>query len=143
TILFKEKEHGSDFYIVLSGSIKIFTTHQGEEKVLTVFSAGDSFGELSLIDGKPRSASAQVVENSVLFNIPGDKFMDLLKNNFEITRSIMRELCDRLRNTNQHVHDLTFLDARTRVVKSLISIANKGGTRSGTTITFRVSLNFD
>lgn len=144
TVLFREKEPGSAFYIVHSGSVKLFMSSQaGEEKILSVFKAGDSFGELSLIDGKPRSASAQTLEDSTMIVLGAGNFLELLKWNFEITLCIMQELAQRLRDTNQHVHDLTFLDARSRVVKNLILLANKNGTRKGTTIHVKLALNFE
>lgn len=143
TVLFRENDPGSTFYIVYSGSIKVYTSHGGEEKILSVFKSGDSFGELSLIDGKPRSASAQTLEDSQLISISAPAFQELLRDNFELCLCIMRELCERLRETNQHVHDLTFLDARSRVIKNLIRLANKHGTREGTSITIRISLNYD
>jgi CRP/FNR family cyclic AMP-dependent transcriptional regulator len=144
TILFHEKEIGSVFYIVFSGSVKIFTAAtSGEEKILSLCKSGDSFGELSLIDGKPRSASAQTLEDSVLIALAANSFLELLKSNFDISLCIMQELCNRLRDTNQHVHDLTFLDARSRVIKSLIKLANKNGLRSGHIITIKMMLNYD
>lgn len=144
TVLFHEKDLGAMFYIIIQGSIKIYTSNQsGEEKILTILKAGDSFGELSLIDGKPRSASAKTLETSVLYTLSADDFLRLLKSNFEMTRSIMAELCHRLRDTNQHVHDLTFLDARTRVIKNLILLANRHGKRVGSSITFKMALNYD
>lgn len=144
TVLFQEKELGSTFYMVYSGSVKIYTTSSNsEEKILSIFKAGESFGELSLLDGKPRSASAQTLEDSVLVEILGHSFLDLLRSHFDITLGIMRELSDRLRDTNQHVYDLTFLDARTRVIKSLIKLANKNGMRSGNVITIKLMLNYD
>lgn len=76
TILFQEKEPGSIFYIVYSGSVKVYTRAvTGEEKILSTFNAGDSFGELSLIDGKPRSASAQTLEDSVLITLAAQNFL--------------------------------------------------------------------
>ncbi len=130
--------------MVISGSVKIFTTSSsGEEKILSICKSGESFGELSLIDGKPRSASAQTLENCVLLTLTGQSFLDLLRTHFDITLGIMQELSSRLRDTNQQVFDLTFLDARTRVIKSLIKMANKHGLRNGTTITIKLVLNFD
>lgn len=143
TVLFRENEPGNAFYIVYSGSVKIFTTHNGEEKILSVLKAGESFGELSLIDGKNRSASAATLETSILISLSAANFLDLLRNHFDINLSILRELCQRLRDTNQHVNDLTFLDARTRILKNLIQMANKYGTREGTTILIRMVLNYD
>lgn len=143
TVLFRENDPGDTIYLVYSGSVKVYTSHEGGEKILSVFQAGDSFGELALIDGKPRSASAQTLEDSQLVCIRAHDFFELLRNHFDICLWLMKELSGRLRETNQHVHDLTFLDARSRVIKSLIRLANKHGTRSGTTITIKTALNYD
>ncbi|SEC71944.1 Crp/Fnr family transcriptional regulator [Paenibacillus sp. GP183] len=144
SILFTEKDPGGEFYMILGGSVKIYTTGaNGEEKILTMCRTGESFGEMSLIDGKPRSASASTLEDSTLIAISGDRFLGLLREHFDITLGIMRELGNRLRDTNQHVYDLTFLDARTRVIKSLIKLANKHGLRIGSTITIKLDLNYD
>lgn len=144
TVLFHEKELGSVFYIVHSGSVKIYTAGStGEEKILSLMKPGDSFGELSLIDGKPRSATARTLEDSVLISISGQDFIKLLRTHFDISLGIMQELSTRLRESNQHVHDLTFLDARSRVIRSLITLANKNGIRTGSTITIKMTLNYD
>lgn len=144
TVLFREKEPGDVFYIIVSGSVKVFTSNAGgEEKILSVFQAGDNFGELSLIDGKPRSASAQVLEDSMFLTLRGTDFIQLMKSHPDMSLSIMQELCRRIRETNDHVYDLTFVDARTRVLKNLIIFANKNGTRSGNVIHIRIALNYD
>lgn len=144
TVLFKEKDIGNAFYILISGSVKIYTSSQsGEDKILTVFKAGDSFGELSLIDGKPRSASAETLEKSTMYAVTSQDFLELIKQNFDISLGLMRELAQRLRETNEHVHDLTFLDAKTRVIKNLILLANKNGVRQGMNIEIKSTLNYD
>lgn len=144
TVLFHENDHGASFYVILKGSIKIFKrSASGEEKVLTMLQSGDSFGELSLIDGRPRSASAATLEPTTVLVVTERAFHDLLRANFDITRRIMAELCQRLRDTNQHVHDLTFLDSRTRVIKNLILLANRHGRRNGHLIVIRMPLNYD
>lgn len=144
TIIFQENEPGTTFYILIRGSVKIFTTNSsGEEKILSLIKEGESFGELSLIDGLPRSATAQTMEESIFCAIQGTNFIQLLQENFEMNLCILQELCQRLRDTNKHVHDLTFLDARTRVIKNLIILANKYGIRNGNLITITVSLNYD
>jgi len=144
TVLFQEKEPGHIFYVVLSGSIKIFTKSQsGAEKVLSLVNAGESFGELSLLDGRPRSASAQTLEATSVLELSSQAFMELLEAHFDITRGILIELCRRLRQTNEQVNDLTFLDGRTRVLKNLITIANRSGKRDGQTISMHMALNYD
>lgn len=144
SVLFHEKDLGTTFYVVLSGSIKLFTkSNTGEEKILSLVNSGESFGELSLLDGRPRSASAQTLEMSTVLELSSDQFMNLLQTHFDITRGILAELCRRLRQTNDHVNDLTFLDGRTRVLKNLITLANKNGKRDGNIIAITMSLNFD
>lgn len=142
-VLFVENEPGTKFYIVVSGSVKIYTSKGGENKVLAIFNSGDSFGELSLIDGKTRSASAATLEDSVLIILHKHDFINILRQHFDITSLIMQELCNRLRETNEHVHDLTFLDSRTRVLKHLIQMANKHGTRQNTIVFLKIMLDFD
>lgn len=144
SLLFRERELGETFYIVISGSVKLFTSSaDGQEKILAVVGAGESFGELALIDQGTRSASAQTLEESVLYCLRRDHFMTLLKANFDITQGILIELCTRLRETNQHVQDLTFLDERTRIVKSIIQMASRNGQRDGSLIYFKIALNYD
>ncbi|MCI3923605.1 Crp/Fnr family transcriptional regulator [Paenibacillus sp. TRM 82003] len=144
TVLFREKEPGDVFYIIVSGSVKVYTSSTGgEEKILSVFQSGDNFGELSLIDGKPRSASAQVLEDSMFLTLRGSEFLQLLKEHPDLSLAIMQELCRRIRETNDHVYDLTFVDARTRVLKNLIIFANKNGVRNGSQINIRIALNYD
>lgn len=144
SILFQEKDPGNVFYVVLNGSIKLFTRSAGgEEKVLSVVGEGDSFGELALLDGLPRSASARALETSLLLEIASDDFMRLLESHFDITKGILAELSRRLRQTNEHVSDLTFLDDRTRVLKNLINLANQHGKRDGVFIRIHLALNYD
>lgn len=144
TVLFQEKDPGTVFYILVKGQVKIYTTsNNGEEKVLSVLKEGDNFGELSLLDGKPRSASAATLEECTVYTLTAQDFFTALKGNFDMTLKVLQDLAQRLRDTNQHVHDLTFLDSRTRVIKNLILMANRNGRRVGNTIEIRVALNYD
>lgn len=144
SILFHEKDPGNIFYVVLSGSIKLFTrSAAGDEKILSVVAAGDSFGELSLLDGLPRSASARTLEPTLVLEIESGDFMNLLRDHFDIAKGILAELSRRLRQTNEHVNDLTFLDDRTRVMKNLIKLANQHGKRDGILIRIHLALNYD
>ncbi|WP_164821478.1 Crp/Fnr family transcriptional regulator [Paenibacillus koleovorans] len=144
TILFRENEPGTVFYLVVSGTVKIFTSNsRGEDKIMTILSTGDSFGELSLLDGRPRSATAQAIEETTVISLAAKSFQVLLKTHFDLNLSILKQLSIRLRETNQQVHDLTYMDARQRVVKNLIKLANDHGTRGGTMVKFQINLNYD
>lgn len=144
TILFRENEIGTVFYFVASGAIKVYTSNaDGEDKILSIFTRGDSFGELALLDGKPRSATAQAIDVTTLVSLSSQNFNRLLRENFDITIAIVKQLSTRLRETNQHVHDLTYLDAKKRVMKNLVALASKHGSRSERTIKISVNLNYD
>lgn len=144
TLLFREKDQGDTFLIILKGSVKIFIRNcQGKEIVLSVLTAGDSFGELSLIDGQPRSASATTLEETELLQFSREKFYELIYANPKLAQGIMVELCQRLRNTNSQIGDLVFHDARYRVFKNLIHMANRFGKRKGDIIYVKMPLNYE
>ncbi len=130
--LFRQGEAGDTFYIIVNGAVKIYNqSDDGKEKIITVFRAGDSFGEFSIIDGEARSASAATVEDSVFLTISREAFHVLMERHFSITFKIIQQLVARLRKTNQQVMDLVFLDAKTQIIKTLITLANEHGQRSG------------
>lgn len=144
TILFRENEIGTTFYLVVSGAVKIYTTNKhGEDKIMSILSVGDSFGELALLDGKPRSATAQAIEDTKVLSLSAKQFQQLLKDHFDINLSILKQLSARLRETNQQVQDLTYMDARQRVVKNLIKLANDHGSRNGTIVQIQIKLNYN
>lgn len=144
TILFRENEPGTVFYLVVTGTVKIYTSNrQGEDKIMSILTAGDSFGELALLDGKPRSATAQVIEETTIISLAAQDFQRLLKNHFDLNLSILKQLSGRLRETNQQVHDLTYMDAKQRVVKNLVKLANDHGSRAGTVVRIEINLNYD
>lgn len=145
TILFRENEPGTVFYLVVSGAVKIYTSNrQGEDKIMSILTAGDSFGELALLDGKPRSATAQAIEETTVISLALRSFQSLLKNHFDINLNILKQLSSRLRETNQQVHDLTYMDAKQRVVKNLVKLANDHGNRIGTSLVrIQINLNYD
>ncbi|UHA75840.1 Crp/Fnr family transcriptional regulator [Paenibacillus sp. 481] len=138
TVLFRQGDPGETFCIVVRGSVKVFTSNKlGQQKILDVFQTGDSFGELALIDGKPRSATAETLEETVLWTITSESFHLLLRAHYDIAQKIMIQLCNRLRTTNGHVYDLTFLDAPSRIVKNIVRTAKQHGERQGDKIVIR------
>lgn len=133
-VLFNEGDIGTSMYIIVSGRIKIYNTSpKGDEKTITIFKKGDSFGELALIDGEPRSASAKAISFSELIKLDSFSFHELLQENYNMVKAVLIELSKRIRKTNAQVHDLVFLDAKTQVVKTLINLANEHGKRIGLT----------
>ena len=89
-ILFKENEPGDAFYIILSGSVEIFT--ETLNKTLAILHRGDFFGELALMLGIPRTASVKAQQDTRLFSINNKQFDQLLKNYPELCERIVEEL---------------------------------------------------
>ena len=98
-VIFNKNENGTCMFIIYEGSVKI---HDGEH-VLAQMKTRDFFGELSLLDAEPRSASVTALEDSVLLRIDQAAFYEIMADRTEVTREIMKILCKRLRSQNSQV----------------------------------------
>ncbi|MBI3111668.1 MAG: GAF domain-containing protein [Ignavibacteriales bacterium] len=102
--------HGSagSVYFIGSGKIKVSRlTNYGEETTLNVLSAGNIVGELSVVDGRERSARATCIEPTTVYSLPKNDFEQLLNSNTIVARNILKELTSRLRQANDNiVHQL-------------------------------------
>lgn len=126
--IFYEEDMPNNFYIVGSGQVKIVKlSEDGREHILGLLNPKDFFGEMSLLDGKTRSATAIAVENSKIITICRDDFTRLLRENPDITLKIMVTLCDRLRRADRHVESLAFLSAPGRVARFVMELADEQG----------------
>jgi CRP-like cAMP-binding protein len=135
-------DEGTGLYVVLSGRVRIsLSDAEGRECVLAVVDSGQFFGELSLLDGRARSADATAIEDCRFLFIPRSVFLDRLSEPHLASR-ILAELCSRLRATNSHVHTLSCLELPARLARLLLSFAESYGMPSrsgGVRIGIRVS----
>jgi hypothetical protein len=95
--IFAKGTLGTSLFIIYEGEVGIFNRRQ----LLTTFGKGDFFGELALLDAEPRSASAVALKPVRAFRIDQEDFYDVTEECAEVMRSIMRELCQRLRRQNE------------------------------------------
>lgn len=103
-VIFEDDSSGGCLYLLLSGSVKICkTTRQGDEAVLAILHAGDFFGELELIDGRPRSARALAVSDCRVAALYQKDFNRILQNDHHFTLNLLRMLSLRLRTSDQMV----------------------------------------
>ncbi|MBI5739806.1 MAG: Crp/Fnr family transcriptional regulator [Nitrospirae bacterium] len=124
-VVFQDDE-GTDLYIVLKGKVKVSLTGlDGNEFILTELKEGDFFGEMSLIDGKSRSANVIALEDTTLGVLPRDMFICTMKENNAIAFDLLEALIQRLRKSNDMIESLAFLDVNERLVKFLIDDARK------------------
>src|SRR5262245_61064195 len=105
-LIFSEGDLGSEMFIIQSGKVRIFKNIDGFDQTLTVLEKGDFFGEMSILEGMPRSASAEAEEDCDLIKINSANFVAMIKSNIEIAIRIMRKLSLRLREANVQIEKL-------------------------------------
>ncbi|GER92377.1 Crp/Fnr family transcriptional regulator [hot springs metagenome] len=126
--IFYQSDNSTDLYIVLEGAVKASLLNQdGEELILATFCKGDFFGEMSLLDGKPRSATMIAVDDSILGILRREKFLLAVKNDPMIAIDLLSALVQRMRMANGMIESLAFLDVSQRLVKLLLQIAKTDG----------------
>jgi CRP-like cAMP-binding protein len=108
TLLFKKGDPGNAMYIILAGQVRIYTDDtEGQEFTLTHYGPGRVFGDFSLLDQLPRSASASVVEPLQALILSRDDFMAFLPQHPSIGLAIIRHLTDRLRYITIYLNRVT------------------------------------
>jgi len=103
TVLFNEGDEGDDMYIVQTGRVAIKKRLKEGETTLATLEKGDFFGEMSILERLPRSASAEVIEEADLIVINSETFGDMIKANPEIAVRMLRKQSIRLRETNRQL----------------------------------------
>jgi CRP/FNR family transcriptional regulator, cyclic AMP receptor protein len=126
--LFSEDQEGDRLYVILEGKIKLTrTAPDGRENLLSVLGPSEMFGELSLFDPRPRTASAIAVTEGRLAALSHSDLWPFLKGHPEIGIYLLRALAQRLRRTNEIMADLVFTDVPGRVAKALLDLAERFG----------------
>ncbi len=125
TVLFREGEPGKEMYVVQQGRIHVSKRVGDVEKILASLGPGEFLGEMSILNNKPRSATATCAEDSKLLVIDGKTFEAMIRGNAEIAIRMIKKLADRLAEANEQIENLLFADASTRVVHFLATAAEK------------------
>lgn len=124
--LFHEGDPSSSVFACTYGRIKVFvTTPAARELLLGIKSPVQAFGELSAIDGRPRSASAVATEMSIVAQLPAEDFMDALRSAPELSVVVLRELSDQLRRANARVASRDALSITIRAGELLVELGAK------------------
>src|SRR5690349_15907958 len=130
-IVFHRDDPGQVLYVIRAGKVKIYITSQdGQEVSLAVFGPGDYFGELALLDGQPRSASAVAIDLVEVYALQRSDFINIVIHHPRIAIQVMNVLSQRLRQTDAMIEDLLFLDVHGRVAKKLLDLADLHGVRT-------------
>jgi len=97
SIIFEEHSRGDSMYIIIKGKVRDFRSSSGGEAVLAILRENEYFGEMAILDGKPRSASVMALEDSELLRIEKDNFRNLVFEHPEIALEMLRQFSQRLR----------------------------------------------
>jgi CRP/FNR family transcriptional regulator, cyclic AMP receptor protein len=113
-------------YVIASGRIKVgISDQEGKEVILSMLGPGQFFGEMSLIDGHPRSANIETTEASEFVVVNKDDFKLFLSQNFDMALAFMREIVRRLREADKKIESLALMDVYGRVARVLLDMAEK------------------
>jgi CRP/FNR family transcriptional regulator, cyclic AMP receptor protein len=135
TVLFEEGQPGEDMYVVLTGHVEIRRKVGETEHVLAVLNPGDFFGEMAILNQRPRSATAVTRVDSQLLVIEGRMFEAMLRARPEIALRIIKTLAMRLENANQHVELLLLPTPNHKVVQCLRHMAEEQMLLAGAQVT--------
>jgi CRP/FNR family cyclic AMP-dependent transcriptional regulator len=128
TIIFHRDQVGDALYLVESGRVRIFLqTERGEKYTLDLLGPGDFFGEMALLDGLPRSASAETVEDSVLYTLTRADFQRELISTPDLAIALLAHLSARVRRLIEYAESLAFLDVYGRLAHVLLDMAERHG----------------
>lgn len=140
-LFFNKDDPGRTLFIILEGLVKIYlTSEEGQEAVLIILRSGEFFGELSLIDGAPRSASAAALEDTETLTIDRDDFLAYIREHPEAMLTIFATIASRFRRADGIIADAVFLDLPTRVAKKLMELAQSFGRSMGQQIEIDIKL---
>jgi CRP-like cAMP-binding protein len=127
-VLFHEGDPGDALFVVASGAVKVVVpSEDGEEAILATLRRGDFLGELALLDGAPRSASAIALEATEVLALPRDQFRSLVAAEPAIRDALLTALAGELRRLTTHVAELHFLDLTGRLAARLARLAEEHG----------------
>jgi CRP/FNR family transcriptional regulator, cyclic AMP receptor protein len=125
--LFVQDAPGNSMYVLAKGAVKLYvSSRDGGIVELVRHQPPATFGEVALLDGGPRSASAEAVEHSTLLVVTRADLLRLLRSDEQVAEALLRTLGAMVRRTTRQVTDLVFLDLQARVARQLLLLADDG-----------------
>jgi len=120
-VIFSKGDPGDCLYGILAGRVRIFSASpEGDEIVLNILESGELFGEIALLDGSTRTASAAAMEQADLMRIHRDHFLPYVRANPDLLLRMLTLLCNRVRWSSSMIEDTAFLPLPARLAKRLL-----------------------
>ncbi|HEX6158530.1 MAG TPA: Crp/Fnr family transcriptional regulator [Thermoanaerobaculia bacterium] len=127
-VIFHADESGDVFCLIREGQVKItMISPEGKEIILSLLGPGDFFGEMALLDDEPRSATVVATETLELVTIWRSDFLQILAENFSITKKVLAEISRRLRNASNRIESLATMDVYGRLARFFLDLAKDSG----------------
>ena len=127
-VLFHQGDPGDALFVVTAGAVKIsLPSEEGDEAIIATVRAGEFFGELALLDGAPRSATATALEATETLVLPRSRFRELIATEPALRDALLATLATELRRLTTHVQELHFLDITGRLAARLTHLAASSG----------------
>jgi len=132
SVIFSQGDEGDGLYGVAAGRVRISATGAaGQEVFLNIMEPGDTFGEIAVMDGLPRTAGAVALDAATLIVIKRADFLQLLEHEPKLALHLLKLLCERLRWTSELVEESAFLTGPARLAKRLLILASLHGRATG------------
>lgn len=130
-VVLSREELGTALFLLVKGKVKVVLYGpSGREVILSMLKDGDFFGEMSLLDGQPRSASVVAVSDSEVLMLDRNDFVRFVETRPTVALSILGEMSRRLREADQKIGSLALLDVYGRVARALLDLARKEGEKT-------------
>ena len=127
-VVFHADESGDIFCLIREGRVKVtMISPEGKEIILSMLEPGDFFGEMALLDDEPRSATVVATESLELVTIWRTDFLQILSENFSITKKVLAELSRRLRTASNRIESLATMDVYGRLARFFLDLARQNG----------------
>ena len=139
-VVFMRGDPGDALYGVVTGRVRISASAaRGKEISLNVMDPGDAFGEIALLDGRPRTAAATTLAPTELIVIRRDQFIELLQREPKLAVHLIELLCKRVRWTSEQMEDSSLLSAPARLAKRVVGLVSTQGRSTETGRQLKIS----
>lgn len=140
--IFSRGDNGSSVMAVLRGRVRISSvSSEGKEVTLNVINPGEIFGELALLDGKPRSNDTAAIEDTLLLVVERRHFVPFLTRHPDLMFRLLTVLCEKLRRTSTALEEIALFDLPVRLARVLLKLAENYGRQTPAGIRIEMKLS--
>ncbi len=128
-VVIMAEDEGDTLFVIARGQVKVsIVSEDGREVILSILGEGNFFGEMSLLDGHPRSANVTTMHETELLMVRRADFLRLIQNIPQIAIKLLSVLATRLRKTDRKIEGLALSDVTGRITQTLLQLAEEQGT---------------